>query len=89
MPGFSRIVSNLSGAFPPTPSGSEKVKLNILAVLLTSVKVFVWDLSGSANYQKVVFLMMVGGITLVAGYFYGKGKGENVIREGTEQKQLD
>jgi uncharacterized membrane protein len=56
---------------------SSKSKHNIYKVLgstvlvLTSIKVFAWDLLGSANYQKVIFLMIIGGLTLLIGKVSG------------------
>lgn len=41
---------------------------------LTSLKIFFFDLTGSATYQKIIFLLVVGLITLLAGTFYGKAK---------------
>jgi uncharacterized membrane protein len=49
-----------------------------VVIVLTSFKVFFWDLSGSATYQKMIFLMIVGGITLLTGFFYGKQSKEEV-----------
>jgi len=49
-----------------------------IVIVLTSFKVFFWDLSGSATYQKMIFLMIVGGITLLTGFFYGKQSKEEV-----------
>ena len=41
--------------------------LGTVVLVLTSIKVFAWDLLGSANYQKVIFLMVIGGLTLLIG----------------------
>jgi uncharacterized membrane protein len=41
--------------------------MGITVLVLTSLKVFIFDLSGSATIQKVIFLMIVGALTLVIG----------------------
>ncbi|MCU4162848.1 DUF2339 domain-containing protein [Carboxylicivirga caseinilyticus] len=38
--------------------------LGTIVILFTSAKVFFWDLSGSANISKMIFLMIIGLLTL-------------------------
>ncbi|MFM7023736.1 MAG: DUF2339 domain-containing protein [Flavobacteriales bacterium] len=47
-------------------------------LVLTSIKVFFWDLSGSATFQKVIFLVVIGLLTLLVGKISTKKKDEDV-----------
>jgi len=41
--------------------------MGIAVLLLTSLKIFIFDLSGAATFQKVLFLLVIGGLTLLIG----------------------
>lgn len=45
-----------------------------VVLIITSLKVFFLDLSGAATFQKVVFLVIVGALTLLIGRMSRKGK---------------
>jgi len=39
-----------------------------VVLILTSIKVFFWDLSGEANVSKMLFLLIIGMVTLAIAY---------------------
>jgi len=42
--------------------------MGTIVILFTSAKVFFWDLSGAANISKMIFLMIIGVLTLGIAY---------------------
>jgi hypothetical protein len=63
-------------------------RLGGTVLILTSIKVFTYDLSGSATYQKVIFLMVIGGLTLIIGKVKG-GNAKEVSSDNELQPELD
>jgi uncharacterized membrane protein len=63
-----------------------------IVLLATSAKVFFWDLSGTANVSKMIFLMIMGLLTLGIAHvnkIWMEKEVEEETIESTEKKQID
>lgn len=68
--------------------------MGTIVILLTSAKVFFWDLSGSANISKMIFLLIIGLLTLSIAYINKKwldkeGQNNTLQMNETEGKTED
>ena len=59
------VWSNLSGQYFFRTFGA-------FVIIVTSVKIFFWDISGTTNIQKVILLLVAGLLTIIIGKVHSK-----------------
>lgn len=48
-----------------------------VVIIISSLKVLIWDLSGESSFQKIVFLLILGGVSLVIAKLQSNSNGNS------------